>query len=86
MTKFAQVGFAQAMERELRNDGIKVSAICPGGVKTEFALGKGRTEESVRQSDMLDAGDVAAVVLMVCTQSPKSRIIEVQIPSAADGL
>jgi short-subunit dehydrogenase len=74
------------MERELRNDGIKVSAICPGGVKTEFALGKGRTEESVRQSDMLDAGDVAAVVLMVCTQSPKSRIIEVQIPSAADGL
>jgi 3-oxoacyl-[acyl-carrier protein] reductase len=45
-TKFAQVGFAQALDRELRASGIKVGAICPGGVKTEFALGKGRTESS----------------------------------------
>ena len=32
MTKFAQVGFAQALDRELRESGIKVGAICPGGV------------------------------------------------------
>ena len=44
MTKFAQVGFAQALDKELRPNGIKVGVICPGGVKTEFALGKGRTE------------------------------------------
>jgi len=50
----------------------------PGGVKTEFAPGKGRNKEPVRQSNMLDAGDVAAVVLMVCTPSPKPRIIKVQ--------
>ena len=48
MTKFAQVGFAQALDKELRQSGIKVSAICPGGVKTEFALGKGRTEQASR--------------------------------------
>jgi 3-oxoacyl-[acyl-carrier protein] reductase len=36
-TKFAQVGFAQALDKELRPHGIKVGAICPGGVKTEFA-------------------------------------------------
>src|SRR5258708_24834376 len=60
MTKFAQVGFAQALDRELRNQGIKVGAICPGGVKTEFALGKGRTEQAVAQSNMLDPEDVAA--------------------------
>ena len=41
-TKFAQVGFAQALDKELRPHGIKVGLICPGGVKTEFALGKGR--------------------------------------------
>jgi 3-oxoacyl-[acyl-carrier protein] reductase len=86
MTKFAQVGFAQALDRELRESGIKVGAICPGGVKTEFALGKGRTEESVKQSQMLDAEDVADVVLMACTQSPKSRIIEVQMRTMAEGL
>ncbi len=78
-TKFAQVGFAQALDKELRPHGIKVGAICPGGVKTEFALGKGRTEASVSASGMLEPEDVAAAVLMACTQSPGSRIIEVQM-------
>jgi NADP-dependent 3-hydroxy acid dehydrogenase YdfG len=85
-TKFAQVGFAQALDKELRPHGIKVGAICPGGVKTEFALGKGRTEEDVSASEMLDAEDVAAVVLMSCTQSPRSRIIEVQMRTMAEAL
>ncbi len=78
-TKFAQVGFAQALDKELRPHGIKVGAICPGGVKTEFALGKGRTEQSVAASGMLDPEDVAGVILMACTQSSHSRIIEVQM-------
>lgn len=86
MTKFAQVGFAQALDKELRQSGIKVGAICPGGVKTEFALGKGRTEHSVAQSDMLDAEDVASAVLLACTQSAKSRIIEVQLRTMAEPL
>jgi NADP-dependent 3-hydroxy acid dehydrogenase YdfG len=78
-TKFAQVGFAQALDKELRPHNIKVGAICPGGVKTEFALGKGRTEESVAQSGMLEPEDVASAILLACTQSPGSRIIEVQM-------
>lgn len=86
MTKFAQVGFAQALDRELRESGIKVGAICPGGVKTEFALGRGRTEKSVAESGMLDPEDVAGVILMACTQSPKSRIIEVQMRTMAESL
>jgi 3-oxoacyl-[acyl-carrier protein] reductase len=86
MTKFAQVGFAQALDRELRESGIKVGAICPGGVKTEFAIGKGRTEKGVAESDMLDPEDVASVVLLACTQSPKSRIIEVQMRTMAEAL
>ena len=85
-TKFAQVGFAQALDKELRPHGIKVGTICPGGVKTEFALGKGRTEESVAASEMLDPEDVAGVVLMACTQSPGSRIIEVQMRTMGEAL
>ena len=85
-TKFAQVGFAQALDKELRPHGIKVGAICPGGVKTEFALGKGRTEESVAASGMLDPEDVAGVVLMACTQSPRSRIIEVRMRTMDEAL
>lgn len=85
-TKFAQVGFAQALDRELRPSGIKVGAICPGGVKTEFALGKGRTVKSVADSGMLEPEDVAGVVLMACTQSARSRIIEVQMRTMAESL
>ena len=78
-TKFAQVGFAQSLDKELRPYGIKVGLINPGGVKTEFALGKGRTEKSVAESGMLDPEDVAGAVLLACTQSAKSRIIEIQM-------
>jgi 3-oxoacyl-[acyl-carrier protein] reductase len=85
-TKFAQVGFAQALDKELRGHGIKVGVICPGGVKTEFALGKGRTEESVAESDMLEPEDVAAAVLLACTQSAGSRIIEVRMRTMAEEL
>ena len=85
-TKFAQVGFAQALDKELRTQGIKVGVICPGGVKTEFALGRGRTQESVSQSNMLDPEDVAGAVLLACTQAPHSRIIEIQMRTMAEPL
>ena len=85
-TKFAQVGFAQALDKELRTKGIKVGVICPGGVKTEFALGTGRTEEGVAKSGMLEANDVAGAVLLACTQSPGSRIIEIQMRTMAEAL
>ena len=78
-TKFAQVGFAQALDNELRLHGIKVGVICPGGVKTEFALGKGRTQVGVANSGMLEPEDVAGAVLLACTQSTQSRIIEIRM-------
>lgn len=86
MTKFAQVGFAQALDKELLPHGIKVGVICPGGVKTEFAIGTGRTEAGVAASGMLEAEDVAGAVLLACTQSPGSRIIEVQMRPMSEGL
>jgi NADP-dependent 3-hydroxy acid dehydrogenase YdfG len=85
-TKFAQVGFAQGLDRELRPDGIRVGVICPGGVKTEFAIGKGRTEEGVARSGMLEPEDVAGAVLLACTQSENARIIEIQMRTMAEPL
>ena len=85
-TKFAQMGFAQSLDKELRPKGIKVGAICPGGVKTAFAIGKGRTQEGVAKSSMLEPTDVAEAILLACTQSPGSRIIEIQLRTMAEGL
>ncbi|HZU14315.1 MAG TPA: SDR family oxidoreductase [Chloroflexota bacterium] len=76
-TKFAQVGFAQALDKELQPHGIKVGVICPGGIKTEFAIGKGRTPEEVANSGMMEPDDVAQMIVVACTQSPQSRILSV---------
>lgn len=85
-TKFAQVGFAQGLDKELRPHGIKVGTINPGGVKTEFAIGKGRTEEGVAASEMLEAEDVAAAILFAATQPKLSRIIQIQMRTMAESL
>ncbi|MHB1684496.1 MAG: SDR family oxidoreductase [Bacilli bacterium] len=76
-SKFAQVGFAQALDQELREFNVKVTSVCPGGVNTSFAVGTGRTAGDPRIAEMLDPDDVADVVSLVVTQRPGSRIIEV---------
>ena len=78
-SKFAQVGFTQALDRELRPRGIKVGVVCPGGVKTEFAIGSGRTEEGVASSGMLEAEEVADAVLLMATQPVGARIVEIRM-------
>lgn len=85
-TKFAQRGFMQALDNELRPSGIRVSLILPGGVKTEFAIGHGRTEEGVAASGMLDAQDVARAVLLACVQPEHSRIIEIRMRPMSEPL
>ncbi len=85
-TKFAQVGFAQGLDKELRPHGIKVGTVNPGGVKTEFAIGKGRSEQGVAQSEMLEAEDVAQAILFACTQPKGARIIQIQMRTMAEAL
>jgi NADP-dependent 3-hydroxy acid dehydrogenase YdfG len=78
-SKFAQVGFAQALDAELRPHNINVGAICPGGTKTEFALGKGRTEDYIRNSHMMAPEDVAQTIVFACTQPPNTRISQMTV-------
>jgi 3-oxoacyl-[acyl-carrier protein] reductase len=78
-TKFAQSGFAQALDAELRKHGIKVGTIFPGGVKTEFALGQGRTEDMVRNSHWMDPAEVAETIVFACLQPPNVRIPQMTV-------
>ncbi len=74
-TKFAQVGLAGGLDRELREQNIRVSTLCPGGVATEFAMGAGRTPDMPGLDDMLRAEDVAAAVVTVLRQPPTMRTL-----------
>ena len=72
-SKFAQMGFAQALDYETREHGVKVSVVAPGGVSTEFAIGTGRVEGDPALDQMLDPEDVAAAVRFALTQSDGCR-------------
>jgi 3-oxoacyl-[acyl-carrier protein] reductase len=72
-TKFAQVGLAGALDRELRAKNIRVTAICPGGVATEFAMGTGRTPDMPGLDEMLRPENVADAIVAVLRQPPTMR-------------
>jgi NADP-dependent 3-hydroxy acid dehydrogenase YdfG len=72
-TKFAQVGLAGALDRELREHGIRVTALCPAGVKTEFAIGAGRTEGDPALDEYLQPEDLAHAVRVVLEQPRRLR-------------
>jgi NADP-dependent 3-hydroxy acid dehydrogenase YdfG len=75
-SKFAQVGFTRAMDHELREHGVRCTNICPGGVATDFAMGRGRTPEMPELAGMMSPGDVAEVVLFALTRPRTHRILE----------
>jgi 3-oxoacyl-[acyl-carrier protein] reductase len=67
-TKHAQVGLAGSLDRELREQGVRVTLICPAGTATEFAVGAGRTPDDPRFADYLTPGDVASAVVTTLRQ------------------
>jgi NADP-dependent 3-hydroxy acid dehydrogenase YdfG len=75
-SKFAQVGFTRALDHELRPRGIRCANVCPGGVATEFAMGRGRTREMPELAGMMSAEDVAEAVMFVLTRPRNHRILE----------
>lgn len=76
-SKFGQVGFTRAMDHELRPQGVRCTSVCPGGVATEFAMGRGRTPDMPELAGMMSAEDVAETVLFVLTRPRNHRILEV---------
>jgi 3-oxoacyl-[acyl-carrier protein] reductase len=75
-SKFGQVGFTRALDHELREQGVRCTNVCPGGVATDFALeeGRGRTRDVL--AGMMTAEDVAEVVMFVLTRPRSHRILE----------
>jgi NAD(P)-dependent dehydrogenase (short-subunit alcohol dehydrogenase family) len=83
-SKHAQVGFTHAMRRELQPHGIKVGVICPAGIQTDFALGRGRTQEGIDEAGYLSPDDVADAVLFAATQSPRAMMVDVGLIAVAE--
>ena len=83
-SKFAQVGFTRALDHELREHGVRCTNVCPGGVATDFAMGRGRTPDMPELAGMMSSEDVAEVVLFVLTRPRNHRILETALRPMAE--
>ncbi len=76
-SKFAQVGLTRALDHELREQGVRCTNVCPGGVATDFAMGRGRTADMPQLAGMMRPEDVAEAVMFTLTRPRTHRILEV---------
>jgi NADP-dependent 3-hydroxy acid dehydrogenase YdfG len=84
-TKFAQVGLAGSLDRELREKGIRITTIGPAGTATEFAIGAGRTEDMPELRYYLRPEDIAFAIKTVLEQPRRLRTQYWTIWSMAQG-
>jgi len=76
-SKWGLLGLTGCMAEDLRSHGIRVSAICPGSVATDFSpMGK------KDPAKMLQPGDVAHALETILTQAPQSFISEILLRPA----
>ena len=71
-SKWGLLGLTQCAAEDLRPYGIRVSAICPGSVATDFS-----PHSNKDPNKMLQPEDVAHAVELILTQAPQSFISEV---------
>ena len=76
-SKWGLLGLTQCAAEDLRAHGIRVSAVLPGSVATDFSPHAGKDT-----SKMLQPEDVAHAVETIVTQAPQSFISEVNIRPA----
>ncbi|MEA2456383.1 MAG: hypothetical protein QOI45_2645 [Thermoleophilaceae bacterium] len=82
-SKFGMLGFTRALDHELREKDVRVANIAPGGIATDFAMGSGRTPESV--DGMMSAEDVADVVLFTVNRPRNLRMLTVSFRPMNEG-
>jgi NAD(P)-dependent dehydrogenase (short-subunit alcohol dehydrogenase family) len=82
-TKHAVVGFSGALHKEHQNDGISVTAFCPGFVDTamtDFVKGQIPAEQMIRPAD------IGAAVTFLLNTSPACIIPEILFLRRGDDL
>ncbi len=86
-SKFAQVGFMRALDHELWSKGVRCSIICPGGIATDFAMGRGRTPDDPDLANFMTAEEVADAVVHAITRPRSVRVLESTVlPMAEDSM
>jgi NAD(P)-dependent dehydrogenase (short-subunit alcohol dehydrogenase family) len=82
-TKFGVVGLSQAMHKELAQDGIQVTALCPGFVATAMT---DWVEGEVPKDQMIQPEDIAEAIRYLLRTSPNCIVPEIQFIRPGDNV
>jgi NAD(P)-dependent dehydrogenase (short-subunit alcohol dehydrogenase family) len=80
-TKFGVVGLSQALHRELMDDGVQVTALCPAFVATPMT---DWVEGQVPKEEMIQPEDIAESVRFLLKVSPACIVPEIQFLRRGD--
>jgi len=84
-SKFGQLGFTRSLDHEMRELGVRVTNVCPGGIATEFAMGTGRTPDMPELEGMMSPEEVADVVWFVVSRPKGLRMMTVSFRPMNEG-
>ena len=67
--------------------GVRCSIICPGGIATEFAMGRGRRPDDPDLAGFMSADEVAEAVVYALGRPRTQRVLEMNLlPMAEDSM
>lgn len=78
-SKHAVMGLSRALMLEVRKYNIRVIAICPGSVATEFFRDESQMVLSSNRESVLQAGDIAESILLAASLPENATISELEI-------
>ena len=78
-TKHAVMGLSRSLLLEVRKHGVRVIAICPGSVDTEFFR---ESPSELTHSSMITSEDIAGTILYAVTLPPNATVNEIEIRPA----
>jgi 3-oxoacyl-[acyl-carrier protein] reductase len=79
-SKHAMLGMTKALAKEVQSDGIRVHAICPGGVDTQLV---NQLNSDTSRSELMQPEEIADIVLFLLTRHGNAVIDEIHVRRAA---
>jgi 3-oxoacyl-[acyl-carrier protein] reductase len=79
-SKHALMGMTKALAKELHKDGIRVHAVCPGGVDTQLIR---QARPDLDPSIVMQPQEIADIVLFLLTRQGNAMIDEIHVRRAA---
>jgi short-subunit dehydrogenase len=72
ISKFALLGFSKNLRLELKDKGIKVTAVCPGATYTNSWAGSG-----IEENRIMESNDIAKMIFAAAHLSPQAVVEDI---------